>query len=485
MNTKRYAAAVVIALLFIAIIVGNIQLISAQNGTEVSGIINHDTTWNQAGSPYYLTNDTTVAEGVTLTIERGVEVQFSQYTPKIVSYLGIQKQVDDYYTWQLQINGTLHAVGTPNSPISFEDYTSNTTPNSGYTSNRGIITFYNASSNSSIQNAKFADFEIIIYGTSPSFVEDTGLSLTVYDGSPLIENNFGTGFLIMGGSPTIINNRGSCGDLVYSSAIFRNNTGSIIRVQGGSPTIVNNTLSGGGYDWGIELANYQNQQETAVVTDNTITGTYNYGGILIRGGSPVVERNFVNAGGVGISIYGDSNPIIENNTVIMSNIGLNIYSDSTGSPSPTIAYNNFEQNSQYNIYLGQQNTYGTTAPNINASNNWWGTTDLPTINATIFDHKDNFNLGTVTFTPVLDSPNQVTSPIIDSGVTVPTTHPSQSSTAAPSQGSGSPTQTTIKKIEPISQEWLYGIIVVLAAAVVILSTALVTNRRKIGTLAQK
>ncbi|MCK4444926.1 MAG: hypothetical protein KAW09_10295, partial [Thermoplasmata archaeon] len=43
-------------------------------GTLVSGHITSDTTWNESGSPYIVTNTVTVDNGVTLTIEAGVEV---------------------------------------------------------------------------------------------------------------------------------------------------------------------------------------------------------------------------------------------------------------------------------------------------------------------------------------------------------------------------------------------------------------------------
>ena len=42
--------------------------------TDVAGVINTDTTWNLAGSPYNLTADVLVRNGATLTIEPGVQV---------------------------------------------------------------------------------------------------------------------------------------------------------------------------------------------------------------------------------------------------------------------------------------------------------------------------------------------------------------------------------------------------------------------------
>ena len=43
---------------------------------ESSDIIDSDTTWTKASSPYIIASSLLVSEGVTLTIETGVEVRF-------------------------------------------------------------------------------------------------------------------------------------------------------------------------------------------------------------------------------------------------------------------------------------------------------------------------------------------------------------------------------------------------------------------------
>ena len=60
--------------------------------------------------------------------------------------------------------------------------------------------------------------------------------------------------------------------------------------------------------------------------------------------------------------------------------------------------NNIQENTNYNIYL-------KTNDNINATYNWWGTTDQSTISHTIYDYYEDFNLGKVTFVPFLTAPN--------------------------------------------------------------------------------
>jgi len=68
--------------------------------TEVSGAIDADTTWTPAGSPYLVVDSLWVYPDVTLTIQPGVAVEFA-------------------WSCGLYVDGTLNAVGTAGSPITF------------------------------------------------------------------------------------------------------------------------------------------------------------------------------------------------------------------------------------------------------------------------------------------------------------------------------------------------------------------------------
>ena len=74
-----------------------------------------------------------------------------------------------------------------------------------------------------------------------------------------------------------------------------------------------------------------------------------------------------------------------------------------GGVSPKIVYNNFANNSNYNINLS--NGASGVLNDVNATYNWWGTTNTADINQSIYDSYDDFNLGTVTFTPFLNETN--------------------------------------------------------------------------------
>jgi parallel beta-helix repeat protein len=75
----------------------NIGTMNAE-GTDVSGVISADTTWDTAGSPWIVVGNVTVGNGATLTIDPGVVVKF-----------------DGFYN--ISVDGFLSAVGTESSRI--------------------------------------------------------------------------------------------------------------------------------------------------------------------------------------------------------------------------------------------------------------------------------------------------------------------------------------------------------------------------------
>ena len=386
----------------------------AQSGTNVSGIIAQDTIWTQSNGPYNFTADVTVAGEVTLTIEPGTEVYINAYT--------------------FEVNGTLHAVGTSDKPIIF----ASAIPNDYSTK---YIMF---SQSSTSWNSQSNSGSIIQY--------DKCSGIQTNNASPKIDNNQVQVIGVFGGSPIISNN-------VVTTDVC---------VGAGNPIIYNNTFNSQfeGYPSEVPAIDF-NGPNNALVYDNHFSNGGSQTTILVNQGSPVIERNFI-AGG--IAVCGNTAPVIENNTIATSSIGLNIY-DSNGSPSPTIAYNNFEQNTQYNIYLGQQGKYTSTAPNINAANNWWGTTDISVINQTIYDHKDNFNLGTVTFTPILTASNPEAMP--NPNAPTPTPNPTQTTSQPTSTSSQNNNKTSI-----LGQTGLLIVIAVLAAVIVGLTAAFVVFWRR-------
>lgn len=99
--SKRAATTAFLTALMLCgpILVSSANFAKAQTSTEVIGILNSDSSWTKANSPYTLTGPVAVNTGKTLTIEPGTTINLNNY--------------------YIQINGTLTAIGSSSSLIQF------------------------------------------------------------------------------------------------------------------------------------------------------------------------------------------------------------------------------------------------------------------------------------------------------------------------------------------------------------------------------
>ena len=360
---------------------GTLQLSTVQASTEVTGIINSDTTWTKANSPYTLTGPVGVTKGVTLTIEPGATVNLNNY--------------------YIQVNGTLHARGSSAEKIHF---------NGDHAEIK--FTQYSPSWNEQIDSGSIIENAVL-----------TSIAIYINDTSPKINNNSMHGRINCDYSSSIISNSDITGtdypiviDIFRSSAVISgniiHNKHTAIESSSDSSIISNNTIIGG--ESGII---HNSISDRYAVSKNTVYGCDV--GIDAHYFS-TIEENLVINNGQGIVNRGAS--IIQNNTIANNTVGIYSYKPST------IIYNNIQDNSEFNIRL---DTYARD--NLNATFNWWGTTDTQAISQSIFDNKNDFNLGTVTFTPFLTAPN----PEAPVATSVPPSSPppttSPSTTPTPSQ----------------------------------------------------
>jgi hypothetical protein len=353
--------------------------------TSVIGIITTDTIWTKAGSPYQLTGPTAVGQGVTLTIEPGASVDLG-----------------DYY---LEVNGTLIAKGT-----SSENVVISATTKMGTYYNKKIL-FSNPSidwneqtgAGSIIENAVLNCVSIWINDASPKIAnnhfKDTSYNilLTVNGGSPVITGNEmvfnGNGFDCPSGSPTfsgnVLTNGGGLGNwgirarnIVISNNIISGLDRGIIAYENGALTITGNAISGASF--GIDTLKCP-----ATITGNSIT---NCGTAVLSGGT--VTNNLITNNKYGIKEATDSSAIHYNNLV----------------------------NNLVSVYISGSH-------DIDATNNYWGTTNETAIAQSIHDNKFNYNLGTVNFKPFLTEQ-------VETGYVEPTPIPTTSwSTPSPTQTS--------------------------------------------------
>ncbi len=221
----------------------------------------------------------------------------------------------------------------------------------------------------------------------------------------LIEKNTATGYGAGGGGAGIYVNQGSA---TISKNIIRNN-------------MLLDTVNGEG--GGILI-----YTGDAVITRNSITDNKAGKGGGIFGGGQIVNNcisgNSAQRGG-GIYMSQKSimyNSIINNTSQIGSVIDIYIadntdsfsYNSITGNKTtgedpvysigisslPLFSFNNiFDNTTTYELY----NNNGFLSPNLNAKNNWWGTSSDALIQNKIFDWVDDASKGIVEYSPFLTS----------------------------------------------------------------------------------
>ena len=385
------SCALLITILVSALILVFVNFGVVQADTEVTGILSSDITWTKADSPYSLTGNVLVGNGITLTIEAGVTVN-----------------LNDYY---IMVNGTLRAIGSSTNQIHF---------------NGGEITFTQHSSDWDeqtgagciIENAQihaiYVEIGSVSVKISKSIVnaEISGsrnaiISNNTINGKvsgKIVANNTITGDV---NGNTVSNNiiTGTVGGHVISNNTIKHGEISAVGSTTSGPLISNNIITE--CDVGISCNGY------SVISGNNIsgctTGIQTYV-VQVLGGTavahPLIERNLITHNTRGITIAlssrfepGTLAPTIQNNTIAYNAVGIDVYMGNYDG-IPIIIYNNIHDNSDYNIQLGED-----TEKDINAAYNWWGTTDVSAINQSIYDFKNDFYLGTVNFVPFLTEPN--------------------------------------------------------------------------------
>jgi subtilisin family serine protease/fibronectin type 3 domain-containing protein len=257
----------------------------------------------------------------------------------------------------LQVEGTLVARGMPTNPILF---TASQSQAKGFWGDTHQV------SNNGI---RFMDTSTdALFDTGGDYLSGSILQHTIVE--------YGTGVSVSSSAPFIDDN------------VIRHNggnAGAAINVSGSSmtqPVISHNLVLGN--DLGINIG--YGQVRNNILTDNSA-------GVSIAGG--VFEKNVVtrNAGWPGNSAFG---------------LGCDAFVLSVGN----------------SIYANIA-TYDMRAPGcflnatIDATNNWWGTTDSTTVAQRIYDVNDDFNLGRINYVPFLNAPDPTSPPILHTAAVSP------------------------------------------------------------------
>jgi hypothetical protein len=400
--------------------------------TSVENTITSNTTWTAANSPYILSAPITVDNDATLTVEAGASVDLNSYS--------------------LQVNGVLHAVGSDTAKVQF---------------NNGKIVFSASSEEWDDQRGSGSVIEeAILNQTAISSVNAVKVSKNTINGP----DDAGVGALSTGGFSIISNN----------TIVSTTGRGYGIIVKEGIASISGNIISG--YAIGIWTASeasiqqnsilncgcgigvgkiigtsfdtYQFGEVSVTLKDNTIANNYiGIGGPIFNGKVPIssivatgevtAQRNYIdsNTYGLALGAYGS----FTYNTISNSKTAVTIY-DTSGTLSPHFDSNNIIDYQQSVNQLGPKDVW--------MEGNYWGTTDLQSINASIHDKVDNPVLGLIYFggassSRYIDAPAQPPTPIPDLPTPEwsPTTNPDESATQTPTPSNGSPNSNSYFQVE--------------------------------------
>ena len=296
--------------------------------TPVGGYISEDTTWAANNSPYEVTQDVIVEEGVLLSLEPGVEVRFSNQT-------------------ELVVDGALNATGTSVSPIIF---TSNaTTPMPGDW--QGIYFREGAEDSLCVMNWTIVNYAYI--------------GVVAHASSPLIQNSRFEYNSHFGIESVVLFAFGDIALPILQNCTFTHN--------GGFP-------DGGGHHGGIyATASGFINIENCAIEDNVGNG------VDSNSGRANVTRSIIR-NNMGTGVMG--NVVIKDSEITGNNqSGASIYGE--------VHYNSIYDNSPYDLVATED---------VNATFNWWGTTNETLIEEHIFDYYDDYDIGKVTYKPHISSP---------------------------------------------------------------------------------
>lgn len=328
--------------------------------TTLGGGIIANMTLSLANSPYLVSSYFTLAPGYTLTIEPGVHIRFAPSTT-------------------MEIRGQLTAVGTSNNPIIF---TAADPTNSSETSWNGIHIANNFGGNATIQHAE------ISHAASGIWVDrDSGVGpVNIYDSMFNTNSSavtYYSPFKVIIYRSTFLNNEIAAGDadkiIAYSK--FQNNTYGMASAQ--YPGI-----------YGAERISVY----YSLFTGNTIA--------LWGGNGSEVRYSTIQHNGIGVKPHFINMSLFYNTIANNNDKGVIVSSYNTGSQilTATIHHSNIFGNTNYNIVNTNYCYVDTPAADLDATNNWWGTTSSGAIDDKIWDFFDDASLGIVNYAPTLTGP---------------------------------------------------------------------------------
>jgi parallel beta-helix repeat protein len=325
---------------------------------------------------YVINKETGIPVGQTLTIEPGTVVRFEG-------------------RYSLYVGGTLIADGSADQPIHFTSNKPNPAPSDWVS-----ILFSDTSTSASFDEGGNYVAGSILRHT----IVEYGQGINLARAAPFIANNkihyvshagvWGTGT----DGLRIIDNEIVVGqpELGTELGIGPLNVDGTFTIAGNTVSAIHQGISIGGSGPGTIANNTVRNSYLGIGASGPLTVTANRvvnagEGLIISGG--YVSHNLLASNERGIRIVGGSPTVISNTLAFNNEVG--IYIENSG---PTLHNNNFI------ISGGAYAVHNATTNNIDATANWWGTTNVSEIETAIYDGADQFGLGIVDYSNYLTEP---------------------------------------------------------------------------------
>jgi len=374
-----------------------------EGATIINGLIEEDEIWSKQNSPYYILGQVQVQLDVTVTIESGTEILFGDNA-------------------ELEFFGTLKARGTVDQFIIFSSAYEQ--PKSG---DWVGLQFKNGTNAVFDSNDVYVDGPILAYAKITNAGAKKSPAIHIDKAGPYIENNH------------IFNNLGG-GIAVFESENLRISKNTISNNYFGigvhdvyTPAsriyLVGNYISRNVGKTSYYVPGYHNPSVAAAVYIDNIRDN----GIV-----EVVENIIVENENITLSVYDSRNWVagmVQGNVIIQKNVfrkafdslvelvscschaefSSNLFLENKLISNERVTVSLDNMRSGYHPKISDNNFIGTLtgtyyyggAAATVVTDNWWGTTDVFSIEDLIYHKGDYYSRGTVTYEPFLSEPSTV------------------------------------------------------------------------------
>lgn len=419
---------------------------SAAPQTQVCGKLTSDTEWTAANSPYEVTCDVPVPSGVTLTIDPGVDVEFDFGTRLQV---GGKLVANGTATAGITLHGAVTSESNPSCPplsypgevwcgVEFVAGASAGTSVTYVTIDAAAAGLSNVPAGATIHNDTFSnDNEGITFsGDSGSGTattqnntftnDDTGInspnglisqSDTFHDNDPNVSDIYGSGAINVTGDAM----DGGIYDTAVSADVTMSNSkaaGEIYAYSANLPASIHidsSTLTGGvvayspyytaditirnsAVDGSVQAPSSASYSSSVYLSGDTIHGTVADPSPGVLAPSGTIESTSIE--GFATGLFGQFDLSVADSNISNNVVGIELPG---GSSTVHINNDNIQSNADYNVRVtGTANS--DSADSIDATNNYWGTSDPSEIERSIYDCNQDLTVACVTFEPFQSAP---------------------------------------------------------------------------------